>query len=296
MLQFHIVVMYVYAATTKLDGDWLAGRPVRVWMEWKADLPLVGPILDTDAVVFLLSWGGLLFDALIVPGLLWRRTRTLALVVMVGFHTFNGLVLDVFPLPVVATIGSLLLLPPDWPRRLFRRPPVVVEQSRGRALSASAMVGLGLWVLAHLLIPFRHHAYPGSVAWNEDGDEFAWRLRARTKKRRVRITVVDPETGAKRNVRLKSKVTGTRRKAVRTYPDRLLQLAHHIAAEEAAAGRRVEVHVRYRVGLNGRSLRDLIDGKRDLAAQPRTFLNSVWTEPRPVDEESGPYLLFFTGR
>lgn len=282
MLQFHVAVMYVYAAIAKLDADWLAGRPVAVWLGREEDLPLLGPWLQGETTALAFSWGGLFFDALVVPALLWRRTRVVALVVLVGFHAFNGLVLGVFPLPIVAVVGSLLLLPADWPRRLRGRTEISPRpHGVARPLSPRALGLLGAWMLVHLIVPLRHHAYPGSVTWNEDGDEFAWRLRARTKKRRLQVTVVDVATGERRKVAVGSVVAGVRDKAVRMYPDRLLQLVHHLAALEAAAGREVEVHVRYRVGLNGRPLRDLVDPKRDLAAQPRTFLNSSWIEPGP---------------
>ena len=40
--------------------------------------PVVGQFFGDEWAVYLVSYGGLIFDLLIVPMLLWRRTRTIA--------------------------------------------------------------------------------------------------------------------------------------------------------------------------------------------------------------------------
>lgn len=283
MLGFHTVQMYVYAAIAKLDGDWLRGLPLERWFEQRADLPLLGPALQMPGMPVVFAWGGLFFDALIVPAILYDKTRKWALVATVAFHAFNGLILEVFPLPITGAAATLLLLRPDWPRRVlarFRGQDYAVDPHRPVAkLPRALVISLGVWVILHLLVPFRHHIYPGPVAWNEDGDEFSWRLRARTKNKSLRIWVEDLETGEREQVRVESRLNRIQRVAIRTYPDRLLQFAHQLAEEARLEGREVSVRVRYRVGLNRRPKRDLVSERLDLALQPRTFLNTDWVEP-----------------
>lgn len=276
LLRFHTAQMYVYAAIAKLDGDWLAGRSLEVWLSNRADVPVVGAI-DPQVLAPMLAWSGLAFDAGIVPAVLWPRTRAPALGLAVAFHAFNGLVLDVFPLPILAMAATLLLLPADWPRRWLRRSPreAGIASAPGRWLR----VGIGAWVALHLSIPFRHLLYPGPVAWNEDGDEFAWRLRVRAKDTQLRLWLVDRETGTRERVVLADHLNWLQRRAVRTFPDRLLQFAHQLAAQERTRGRDVAVKARVRVGLNGRPRRDLVPRDLDLSRQPRTFLASSWLEP-----------------
>jgi hypothetical protein len=283
MLRFHVVVMYVYAAIAKLDWDWLTGRPIEIWLAESQDLPLIGSMLQTPGVAVFLSWGGLVFDALVVPLIVWKKTRAPTLAVVIFFHLFNSLVFEVFPLPILAVIATLLLLEPDWPRRLLARARKLAYAS-ATARPARPLPGwlpkiLAAYVAFHLLVPFRHLAYPGPVNWNEDGDEFSWRLRVRAKSKRLRIRVIDVETGRERRIKLKAVLHWQKQEAVRMYPDRLLQYAYHLADVAGKSGREVEVRVRYRAGLNGRERRDLIPPDTDLAKQERTFLNTAWLLP-----------------
>ena len=67
-------IVYIFAAIAKLDADWLAGLPMSHWLP----KPLAGHIHVLGLDLFipqLFAWGGLLFDALVVPLLLFRRTR-----------------------------------------------------------------------------------------------------------------------------------------------------------------------------------------------------------------------------
>ena len=69
---------YVWAAVAKLDGDWLSGRTLRPWLATHVEWPVVGELFRWGATAQALAIVGLLFDLLVVPLLLWRRSRPAA--------------------------------------------------------------------------------------------------------------------------------------------------------------------------------------------------------------------------
>ena len=80
---------------------------MRLWLERRADFPVIGPWLTNDIAVILFAWGGLIFDLLIVPALLWRRTRLLAYLIAVGFHLANSQLWNIGNLSMVHDRGPL---------------------------------------------------------------------------------------------------------------------------------------------------------------------------------------------
>lgn len=70
LLRAQIGIPYFYGGLAKLNGDWLRGEPMRVWMASGTDFPLIGPWFTDERVVFLFAYGGLLIDLLVVPLLL----------------------------------------------------------------------------------------------------------------------------------------------------------------------------------------------------------------------------------
>ena len=79
----------------------------------------MGRFFREEWAVYPVSHGGLLFDLLVVPLLLWRRTRAVAFCVAVLFHLINALWLPIGIFPWLAIAATALFFPPDWPRRVL---------------------------------------------------------------------------------------------------------------------------------------------------------------------------------
>ena len=118
ILRFQVAVPYVYGGIAKLNGDWLAGEPVRTWLVERSAQSVLGPWLAQEWLVYTLCYGGLLFDLAIVPLLLWRRTRALALAAAIAFHLTNAYIFSIGIFPWLMIAATLLFLPPDWPRQV----------------------------------------------------------------------------------------------------------------------------------------------------------------------------------
>jgi hypothetical protein len=273
LLQLQIAIVYVYAGVAKLNGDWLAGEPVRSWLRERSEL------LSPEPIVWLVAYGGLLFDLAVVPLLVWRRTRAAVFVIAVGFHLANAWLfpLGVFPWFMIA--ATTLFLPPDWPRRVLGKTassPAVSARSRPRLLLAS----IAIYAAIQLLLPLRHHLYAGNVAWTEEGHRFSWRMRVKDKVGAARFRVRPAGGTTEFVVDTRRDLTPWQEDAMVNRPDMILQFAHHLSRRLGDdLGGAVEIRVDSAVSLNARPYAPLIDPEVDLAAESRTLRHADWILP-----------------
>src|SRR6185436_14753488 len=67
LLLAQLSIVYFYAGVAKLNPDWLAAAPLRVWLSNAADVPVIRKLLATELGYRLFAYGGLAFDLLVVP-------------------------------------------------------------------------------------------------------------------------------------------------------------------------------------------------------------------------------------
>lgn len=280
LLQLQMAAVYVYAGLAKLNADWLAGEPMRTWLADRTDVAFIGQWFTEEWMVLGMSWGGLAFDLLIVPALLWRRTRVPAFLAAISFHLLNEELFQIGIFPWFAMAATTLFFRPDWPRRLARLPraegPVAVSGAGARTRRVTAVV-LVLFVAAQVLVPLRHHAIPGDVAWTEEGHRFSWRMKLRTKSADAVFRITDPATGATRVLDPRSELTSWQASSMQARPDMIAQYARHLADRTEAQGfARPQVRADVTAALNGRPAAPLVDPDVDLAAQPAWDVHRDW--------------------
>jgi vitamin K-dependent gamma-carboxylase len=94
-----LFIVYTYAAFSKIYEDWLLARPISIWFRSKKDYWLVGDLLQEEWLQLSIAYCGIFFDMLIIPALLWKRTRWIAVAAAVFFHLFNSAIfqIGIFP-------------------------------------------------------------------------------------------------------------------------------------------------------------------------------------------------------
>ena len=182
LLRFQVGIAYTFGGIAKINGDWLRGEPMRGWLaeRW-------GQAPSEPAVIFF-SWGGMLFDLLIVPALLWHRTRIPAFLAALFFHFSNDQMFQIGVFPWFMVAGTLLFMPADWVQIKSPNAEAKNSESMPREVQNSftprqkLTAGLlAVWVAFQVLVPFRHLLYPGNVSWTEEGHRFAWHMKLRSK-------------------------------------------------------------------------------------------------------------------
>ena len=299
LLRAQVGIPYFYGGIAKLNSDWIhGGEPMRSWLRPLTRIPPIGPIFGADWVVYSFVIGGLLLDLLVVPLLLWRRTRLFAFVAAVVFNLINAVIFDIGIFPWLMLGALLIFFPPDLLRRFARafmspgelydadppiKPNTIPEGSSCPSLSTSQkwVAGfLAVYLAVQLLFPLRHYVYPGNVSWTEEGHNFAWHMKLRTKSGEAVFTVTHPRTGQTWTIKPEDYLKSHQMVKMTTKPDLLLQFAHYLAEEKRREGYDdVEVRARAMVSLNGRERQLLIDPNVDLAKEHVSLLPVLWIVP-----------------
>ena len=112
LLRAQVGLVYFYAGVAKLNGDWLRGEPIRDWLAYRTDFPIIGPLFTQEPVMWMFAYGGLLLDLLLAPLLLWRRTRWFAFALAVLFHLLNAGLFSIGIFPWLMIAATVMFFPP----------------------------------------------------------------------------------------------------------------------------------------------------------------------------------------
>lgn len=283
LLRFQIGVAYFYGGIAKMNGDWLSGVPMYLMMSSRTDFPVIGQFFHEPWLIYVYAYGGLLFDLLIVPLLLWNRTRMAAYVAAVLFHTSNAKMFNIGIFPVVMVAVTIIFFPPETMRSKQRKddPAVALRRPPRFAWWQKLLAGIVvLHVVAQLLIPLRHFLYPGDVNWTEEGHRFSWHMKLRSKSSQAAFLVVDGSGEPMDWQSPELALTPRQTRVMASRPDMVLQYAHLIRDRlEAEGHREVHVYVYDTSSLDGRAPQPLVDPKVDLAGQPRNLWPAHWIVP-----------------
>ncbi len=288
LLRAQIGIPYFFGGIAKLNSDWLHGEPMRMWLARRAHLPVIGPHVGEEWLVYFFMLGGVLLDLLVVPALLWKRTRLLAFASAVSFHLMNAMLFRIGIFPWLMLGATLIFFPPEtlsrwlpilkWRQRKDESNLGVDTVSVGRQRVTMAL--LGGYLLVQISVPFRHCLYRGDVHWTEEGHRFSWHMKLRTKDGEGHFEVFDPMRHelwiVDPYVELRPEVV----EKMTTHPDMILQYSHHLAELKRREGwDAVQVRARVAASLNGRDPQLFINPLVDLAQVNRTLAHCEWVVP-----------------
>jgi len=304
-------IVYSYASIAKLYPDWLDATVPQILMRGRADYYIVGDLLQERWVHWVISYVGILFDGLIIPLLLWKRTRKWAFFISIFFHLFNSVVfqIGIFPYMSLAfcafffetkTIHKLFLK--RW-KQHYDKDSVVsgdsIEQEKPRLIlpkyKNAFLTIFIIYFIVQIALPLRQHFITDNVLWTEEGHRLSWRMMLRSKGGTVSFRIenkndtVKSKTGKRRRLDYKEYLTKNQQRNIRSKPDIIWQFAQHVKRQEAALGNDVAIYARCRVRVNGRKSKDLIDREVDLASVSWDwFKHNSWVLPSDgyLDEKS----------
>ncbi|MFC6996576.1 HTTM domain-containing protein [Rufibacter roseus] len=277
-------IVYTYAALAKISADWLAGLPVGIWFTAKSHFYVIGPLLAQKWFQWLVVYGGIAFDLLITPLLLWRRTRLFAFAVAIFFHGFNSAVFHIGIFPYLALGLCLFFFPPETIRQVFLRskhPVDALEAQHGQTYPQSKFIlaVLGLHFLLQIVLPLRPFFYPGNANWTEEGHRMSWHMMLRSKSGFAQFKVIADEKTFWESP--STHLTYKQQRSLATHPDLIWQFSQYLAQQYRAKGyKEVEVYAHSKVSLNGRPPQYLIDTTANLACTPWPyFAPAPWILP-----------------
>ncbi len=277
-------IVYTYASVAKLYPDWLDASMAQVLMSGKAHYWLIGDLLQQTWVHWSIAYTGILFDLLIVPLLLWKRTRMFGFVISIFFHLFNSIVFQIGIFPYMSIAFALFFFTPKTVQRRFL--PKKDFYDKGEVIVPGykkVLVSLfSIYFVIQIALPVRHWFIEENVLWTEEGHRLSWRMMLRSKSGTVTVTVKDKKTGFEHKVNVYDELTPKQRRGLATKPDYMWQYAQRLKKRYAAKGQDVAVYFDARVSVNRRPLAPFIDPERDLAAEKWShFKHHDWILPAP---------------
>ncbi len=280
ILQMFIV--YTYGAIAKIYPDWLDTSVMELLMKGKQHYFIVGDFLQNKVVHYFLAYGGILFDGLVIPLLLWKPTRKLAFYASIFFHLFNSFIFQVGIFPYMSLAFTLFFFEPKTIRNIFLKRKPLYEPSE-KVFSKPKPIWVGFFVvyfIIQLVLPIRHHFIQDNVLWTEEGHRMSWRMMLRTKHASAIYKVVDKATGEETIVKLNDYLTKKQQRGASSKPDFIWQFAQRLKREYAEEGKDIQVFVTAYLSVNGKPRKQLIDPKVDLAsAEWSAFKHSDWILP-----------------
>ena len=261
-------IVYTYASVAKFYPDWLDGTAPQLLMSGRKNTAIIGDLLQLSWVPWIVAYVGIIFDGLIIPALLWKKTRKWAFIISIFFHLFNSVVFQIGIFPYMSLAFTVFFFPTEVIHRIFlkRWKPFyeATKEIRVPKLRTLGIVCIGIYIVIQIALPSRHWFIEDNVLWAEEGHRLSWRMMLRTKSGTSHFTILDKATNKRTTVRLNEYLSKKQMRNIRTKPDVIWQFAQRLQKEYAAKGQDISVFVNCRVQINGRKYRKLIDSKVDL--------------------------------
>ena len=255
LLQFLMVLVYFYGGLAKLNVDWLNGSIPTAMVEQGKE----GAIFSKNVLVAFLSYGGVVFDLLVGFMLLWGRTRWLGFALVIAFNLINAQFLfdDIGVFPYFMICATILFFDPEkvsaWINKILPSDNTDNAKSKKRkakqevqkialaniwtSVQKRTAIGIGVFVIFHLIWPFRSHLLTTNPEWTGHGSRFAWRMKMQTKKiDTFKMTVTDGPNGTPQEIDYKSFLSVNQLKHLVNEPYQIAQFAKYLKEKAIRKG------------------------------------------------------------
>lgn len=274
-----IAIVYFFATIAKFYPDWLDGTFTKNLFSSKSNFPIIGSIFTEKWFYLFLAYAGILFDGLIIPALLWKKTRTVALIASLIFHLFNSVTLQIGIFPYFALSFVVFFYPPETIRKIFfRKKPVFTHHSEIQNYGTKAIKWFFIpFFIIQILLPIRHWFIKGDVLWTEEGHRLSWRMMLRQRSGTLNFKIIDKETKEIIYYNYHEKLSPKQRAVLPGRPDAIWQYSQRIKKEFANQGKDVSIFVDSKVSVNQKPFRTFIDPNVDMAqAEWDYFFHNDW--------------------
>ena len=273
-----ISIVYFYAGIAKFYPDWLNGTFIRILYSNHVHWPYIGSYLKEQWVVLGISYMAIAFDLLIIPLLLYKPTRTPAVLAYLAFHLCNAIMLNIGIFPFFALSFIVFFYPPQSIQKLFFKQKNTDFKNTAVNTQPQLLKYFFIpFLLIHLLLPLRHWFIKGNVLWTEEGHRLSWRMMLRSKKGTIQFKIVNLKTNEITYYDIKKRLTPLQQNFIVYKPDGIWQMAQRIKKEYTEKGEKIALFVEAKVSVNEGNYENLIDPNYDFTqAQWNYFCHNDW--------------------
>jgi hypothetical protein len=120
VIMLQIGLVYFFAGIAKINADWLLhAQPLKIWLQGRDHLPVIGSLFHYPFVPYLFSWFGMLFDVTIFFFLLNRKTLPYAYAAVVVFHLLTGYLFQIGVFPYVMIAATWIFFPESFHQKFI---------------------------------------------------------------------------------------------------------------------------------------------------------------------------------
>ena len=273
-----VTIVYVFASIAKFYPDWLDGTFTRNLLADSTNVITLKKLFLQKWFYLFIAYMGIIFDLLIVPLLLFKKTRMLALLASLTFHLFNAIFLEIGIFPFFALTFALFFYEPETIRSVFLRRKTSIETDNGHSNYYGKKIVYFLiipYLIIQLLLPLRHHFIEGDVLWTEEGHRLSWRMMLRERNGFIHIRIKDLKTGEESLYDYRKNLTDKQIQNLATKPDFIWQYCQYITKE--FKGKDIAIFINCKNSINRKEYKTLIDPKFDMAkAKWDYFRHNEW--------------------
>ncbi|MFL0353082.1 HTTM domain-containing protein [Xanthomarina sp. GH4-25] len=281
-----MLIVYTYASIAKLYPDWLNTSFIEILMRGKQHYFLVGELLQEKWLHYFLAYGGILFDGLIIPLLLYKPTRKWAFFISIFFHLFNSIVFQVGIFPYLSLAFALFFFEPRTIHQIFlKKKSFYTEKEILIPSYKKTLIAIfSIYFIVQIALPLRHHFIKDDVLWTEEGHRLSWRMMLRSKQGYAVYKVVNNKTKKPTFINLQDYLSHKQIHLASTKPDVIWQFSQHLKEVYTNKGEDISVYVDCKIRINGKPYKQLINPDVDMAAVPwSVFKHSDWILPSNQD-------------
>ncbi|NNE30665.1 MAG: HTTM domain-containing protein [Saprospiraceae bacterium] len=255
LLIFCISLPYFFGGIAKLHPNWWKTDLVPIILEGNND-SLITSIFPLKFLTSFITYTGLVYDLVIIFLLLNKKTRIFGLVLVVIFNFSNHAILfdDIGVFPLMMIFSTVLFFegkeiksfikrrePKKKKRKnkgLKTKPQIIAKRNSSSNSSLwqnATAITLLVFVLVHILLPFRWMLHTDNPEWTGIGSRFAWRMKMQTRKMtNVKMTLTDRKTGASGPIELETFLSSNQYNHVFNDPHNLIHLAKYLSIKISA--------------------------------------------------------------
>ena len=296
-LKLLITIVYLYAGIAKVNSDWLIeAMPLKIWLQSKYDLPLIGgSLLQMEWVHYAMSWGGMLYDLSIPFLLMINKTRIMAFILVIFFHVFTLVLFPIGMFPHIMIFSSMIFFSSNFHEKILYQIRRVITKVGKKVKSKKihiqtsnlyifprqnlTLFAVTSFFIIQILLPFRYQLYPGELFWHEQGYRFSWRVMLIEKIGYTNFKIKSPNDGTSFMVDSSQHLTPFQLKQMSFQPDFILEFAHYLGEKYSTENNKVEVYADSFVALNGRPSKRFIDPDINLINEQESFKDKTWILP-----------------
>ena len=268
--------VYTYAAIAKFYPDWLDGTYTKNLLNRSTLYPYFSELFSAKWFYLFIAYAGIFYDLLIVPLLLNKKTRTIALICSLFFHLFNSINLLIGIFPYFALSLSVFFYNPSAIRKFFFRETIKIDTETLNYERKKIWCYIFVpFLIIQFALPLRHHFIKGDVLWTEEGHRLSWRMMLRSRSGFINIKVRNNKTNETKRYDYHKNLTSKQAHQLATKPDFIWQYCQKI--KEEYKNDDISIFVECKNGINGKSYQTLINPEFDMAkAKWNYFFHNEW--------------------